>query len=87
MKRLVPSRKLIRVFRTFPSWARTGGEALAIGENEALAVDGIDNVIRVLEEIENNRLPEVRYFEGLACLGGSVRWLVSVQQRMRKEQV
>ena len=24
---------------------------------------------------------------GLACLGGSVRWLVSVQQRMRKEQV
>ena len=53
-------------------WARTGGEALAIGENEALAVDGIDNVIRVLEEIENNRLPEVRYFEGLACLGGCV---------------
>ena len=52
--------------------ARTGGEALAIGENEALAVDGIDNVIRVLEEIENNRLPEVRYFEGLACLGGCV---------------
>ena len=54
------------------NWARTGGEALAIGENEALAVDGIDNVIRVLEEIENNRLPEVRYFEGLACLGGCV---------------
>ena len=46
------------------NWARTGGEALA--------VDGIDNVIRVLEEIENNRLPEVRYFEGLACLGGCV---------------
>ena len=54
------------------NWARTGGEALAIGVNEALAVDGIDNVIRVLEEIENNRLPEVRYFEGLACLGGCV---------------
>ena len=34
-------------------------------------MDGIDNVIRVLEEIENNRLPEVRYFEGLACLGAA----------------
>ncbi|NLD60454.1 MAG: ferredoxin, partial [Clostridiales bacterium] len=53
-------------------WARIGGEAISVGVNEALAVDGIDNVIRVLEEIENGRLPEVKYFEGLACLGGCV---------------
>lgn len=54
------------------NWARTGGEATALGVNEALAVDGIENVIRVLEQIENNRLPEIRFFEGLACLGGCV---------------
>ena len=54
------------------NWARIGGEAISVGVNEALAVDGIDNVIRVLEEIENGRLPEVKYFEGLACLGGCV---------------
>lgn len=53
-------------------WARSGGECLAIAEEEALAVDGIDNVNRVLEEIENDRLPDLKYFEGLACNGGCV---------------
>ncbi|MBR5380399.1 MAG: 4Fe-4S binding protein [Clostridia bacterium] len=53
-------------------WARTGGESLAIEEEEALAVDGIENVSKVLEEIENDRLPDLKYFEGLACDGGCV---------------
>ena len=53
-------------------WARAGGESLAIEEDEALAVDGIENVSRVLEEIENDRLPNLRYFEGEACYGGCV---------------
>ncbi len=53
-------------------WARSGGESLAIEEEEALAVDGIENVSRVLEEIENDRLPDLKYFEGLACEGGCV---------------
>ena len=63
----------MRATRYGVNWARIGGESLAIGqEQEAIAVDGIDNVIRVLEEIENNRLPDLLYFEGLACLGGCV---------------
>ncbi len=53
-------------------WARSGGEALAAGIENALAVDGIDQVARVLEEIENNRLPELTFFEGLSCVGGCV---------------
>ena len=53
-------------------WARSGGESLAIEEEEALAVDGIENVSKVLEEIENDRLPDLKYFEGLACDGGCV---------------
>ena len=53
-------------------WARSGGESLALAEEEALAVDGIDNVNRVLEAIENDRLPDLKYFEGLACNGGCV---------------
>jgi iron only hydrogenase large subunit-like protein len=53
-------------------WARTGGEALASGIDNALAVDGIEHVARVLEEIENNRLPELAFFEGMACIGGCV---------------
>ncbi|MBQ3079288.1 MAG: 4Fe-4S dicluster domain-containing protein [Clostridia bacterium] len=53
-------------------WARSGGECLAIGEEEALAVDGIEEVGKVLEAIENDRLPDLKYFEGLACAGGCV---------------
>ena len=53
-------------------WARAGGESLALAEDEALAVDGIDNVTRVLEQIENDRLPALKYFEGEACFGGCV---------------
>jgi len=71
-------------------WARSGGESLAIGEEEALAVDGIDNVSRVLEAIENDRLPDLRFFEGLACDGGCVGGpivfenLFIVRNRIRK---
>ncbi|MEG0766768.1 MAG: [Fe-Fe] hydrogenase large subunit C-terminal domain-containing protein, partial [Clostridia bacterium] len=53
-------------------WANTGGEALAIGHENSLAVDGIENVIHVLEEIENNKLNDLEFFEGLACTGGCV---------------
>ena len=43
-----------------------------MGLDNYLAVDGIDNVIRVLEEIENDKLSDLDYFEGLACVGGCV---------------
>ncbi len=35
-------------------------------------MDGIENVIRVLEEIENNKLQDLVFFEGAACTGGCV---------------
>ena len=53
-------------------WACSGGEVIAAGAEDALAVDGIDNVIRVLEAIEDGQLPELKYFEGLACTGGCI---------------
>lgn len=53
-------------------WARSGGECACLGVEEALAVDGIDNVSRVLEAIENDQLPDLQFFEGLACDGGCV---------------
>ena len=53
-------------------WANSGGESTAAGMDNSLAVDGIDNVIKVLEEIENNKLTDLQFFEGLACPGGCV---------------
>ncbi len=53
-------------------WGAGSGEASAVAPENSLAVDGIQNVIRVLEEIENNRLNDLQFFEGSACLCGCV---------------
>lgn len=60
-------------------WAASGGESLALGIDEYINVDGIHNVIKVLEEIENGRLENVVYFEGLACTGGCVGGPLTVE--------
>ncbi len=53
-------------------WASSGGESKALEIEGHLAVDGIHNIIRVLEEIENNKLPQLEFFEGLSCIGGCI---------------
>ncbi len=53
-------------------WANNGGEASAVCPDNSMAVDGIENVIHVLEEIENNKLRDLVFFEGAACTGGCV---------------
>lgn len=53
-------------------WATSGGEASASGASRWISVDGIDNVIRVLEDIEDDKLGDIEYVEALACPGGCV---------------
>jgi iron only hydrogenase large subunit-like protein len=53
-------------------WALSGGETKAAGLENALYVDGINNVIPVLEEMENGKLMDLDFFEGLACTGGCI---------------
>ncbi|MDD6205017.1 MAG: [Fe-Fe] hydrogenase large subunit C-terminal domain-containing protein [Firmicutes bacterium] len=53
-------------------WASSGGEANQVGTENYLAVDGVHNVIKALEAIEDGRLSEIDFFEGLACTGGCV---------------
>lgn len=53
-------------------WATSGGEAEASSARRHIAVDGIHNVIKVLEEIEDGKLDDIEYVEALACPGGCV---------------
>lgn len=53
-------------------WAASNGEAKAVCPDNSLVVDGIENCSRVLEEIENNKLSDLVFFEGNACTGGCV---------------
>ena len=53
-------------------WATSGGEAAASGVERQVAVDGIHNVIKLLEDIEDGKLNDIDYVEALACTGGCV---------------
>ena len=71
-KRAVADESLISATPWGVGWASSGGEAYAVAPENSLAVDGIENVIRVLEEIENDKLHDLEFFEGNACTGGCV---------------
>ncbi|MDK2823631.1 MAG: hypothetical protein PWQ67_1088 [Clostridia bacterium] len=64
--------KLEKASGTGIGWAISGGEALALKLDNYLAVDGSENVIKVLEELEMGKLPDVEFFEGQACVCGCV---------------
>jgi Iron only hydrogenase large subunit, C-terminal domain./Putative Fe-S cluster. len=74
-------------------WAGSGGEASALLKEQYLAADGIENVIQVLEEVEDEKLSEVDFIELNACSGGCVGGVLTVEnpyiakarlQRLRK---
>ncbi len=60
-------------------WAATGGEATAIFNEKYLAADGIENVIRVLDQIENGNIPHLEFVELNACTGGCVGGALTIQ--------
>ena len=75
------------------SWASSGGESSALLKEKYLAADGIENVIRVLEEIEDERIGDLDFIELNACSGGCVGGVLCVEnpyvakariQRLRK---
>jgi len=61
------------------AWSFSGGEGSALGESLFVAVDGIDNVIRVLDEIENDKFSNIRFVELNACPGGCVGGCLAVE--------
>lgn len=74
-------------------WATSGGESAALLNEKYLAADGIENVIRVLEEIEDERIGDLDFIELNACAGGCVGGVLCVEngyvakariQRLRK---
>lgn len=54
------------------SWATTGGEASALFNDKYLAADGIENVNRVLEQLDNGNIAGLEFVELNACPGGCV---------------
>lgn len=74
-------------------WSSIGGEAAGLLNENHLAADGIDNVINVLEELEDEKLQELDFIELNACAGGCVGGIFTAEngyvarariQRLRK---
>ena len=60
-------------------WARSGGEATAIFNSDYLAADGIENVIKVLDQVETGNIPPLEFIELNACSGGCVGGVLTIQ--------
>ncbi len=61
-------------------WAVSGGEALGLLSHEYLAADGIENVLRVLEDLEDEKFePGLSFVELNACSPGCVGGVLTVE--------
>ena len=74
-------------------WASSGGEAAGLLKERYLAADGIENIIKVLEELEDEKLNDLDFIELNCCTGGCVGGVLTVEnpyvakariQRLRK---
>lgn len=77
--------KLLRVYDDIPiksniqkcsgrgiGWGMVGGQSYAMGIDNYLAVDGIEEVVKVLDQFELGKLNDIDFFEGYACVTGCV---------------
>lgn len=60
-------------------WASSGGESAAIFNENYLAADGIENVNRVLDQVENGNIPQLEFIELNACPGGCVGGVMAME--------
>ena len=61
------------------NWAGSGGEATSTLLDKYLAADGIENCIKVLDEIDNGNFGDLEFVELNACIGGCVGGTLNVE--------
>lgn len=71
--------ELKRAGRIGISWGKSGGEVSGLLTDSYIAADGIENVIRVLEDLEDNKIQDLDFVELNACTGGCVGGVLQVE--------
>jgi hypothetical protein len=61
------------------AWGRGDGEAANVGEARHVSVDGMDNVIRLLEAVENGQFKNLVFIEAMACPAGCIGGPLTVE--------
>lgn len=62
-------------------WAMSGGEIRGLNLDNVLAVSGVSDVIRILDDVEAGRLRNIDYLELLICPDGCIGGPLIVQNR------
>jgi len=79
LKELQKTEDLTRSGRTGIRWSVSGGEAAATLNERYLAADGIENVINVLEDLEDEKFQNLDFVELNACSAGCVGGVLTVE--------
>jgi iron only hydrogenase large subunit-like protein len=70
------NQQIVEGFVFNPGWARFGSVTRALDMHNWLAVSGIDQVTKILEDIENGKLRHIEFVEALThmhgCMGGTL---------------
>ncbi len=79
MNKITQPKPLCESGLTGISWAYTGGEATALLRTKYLAADGVENVLKILEEIEDEKLEDLDFVELGACVSGCVGGCLTIE--------
>ena len=72
LKKITEPEPLMRSGIVGINWATSGGECAGLLTDNYLSADGVENAIKVLEEIEDEKLNDIDFVELNACPGGCV---------------
>lgn len=72
LKKVDPRAEVSRATARGIRWGAVGGEVKALGMEDCIYVDGVQNVLDLFEEIEKGRLSRFNLVEARVCLGGCV---------------
>ena len=61
------------------SWASSAGESAALLNDNYLAADGIENVIKVLEDLEDEKFENLDFIELNACNAGCIGGVLTIE--------
>ncbi|MEG1501078.1 MAG: [Fe-Fe] hydrogenase large subunit C-terminal domain-containing protein [Clostridiales bacterium] len=79
MKKIIDTDEIASAGRIGINWGSSGGEATAVMNDRYLAADGIENVIKVLEDMEDEKFTDLDFVELNACPGGCVGGVLTVE--------
>lgn len=79
MKDLKNIKPLSRMSAIGLNWGFSRGEANATYRDKTIAVDGVENCNKILEQLEDGELSDIEFIELNACTGGCVGGVMNIE--------